>query len=261
MMKNVFRQIGALARLSILDLYRRKDLIVVLLLTAVLLVPLAFLTPFGVKGASRQTNEIALLLIWIFSLFLSMGIANRLLPPEFENRTIFPLLSKPVSRSAVVVGKYVGAVLASLSALTLFYLFFAIFCGLREGTWFPVILIQAYLLHIGFILVVTSMSMLFSLILTPSANWTLGAIVSLSMLFFGGSLPHYAAGQTQPLRGILTFVHWFAPHLDFFDMRLRVIHHWAPIPWSLCGIVLLYAVIYSAIGLWLAGIVFRHKKI
>ena len=260
-MKNYFRQIAALARLSILDLYRRKDLIVILILTAVLLVPLAFLTPFGVKGASRQTNEIALLLIWVFSLFLTMGISNRLLPPEFESRTIYPLLSKPVSRSAVVVGKYVGAVLASFSALTLFYLFFAIFCGLREGTWFPVILIQAYFLHIGFILVVSSMSMLFSLLLTPSANWTLGAIISLSMLFFGGSLPMYAASKGQPLRAILSFVHWFAPHLDFFDMRLRVIHHWAPIPWGLCAIVLLYAIVYSAICLWLAGVVFRHRKI
>ena len=260
-MTTFLRQIGALARLSILDLYRRKDLIVVLLLTAVLLVPLAFLTPFGVKGASRQTNEIALLLIWVFSLFLSMGIANRLLPPEFDNRTIFPLLSKPVSRNAVVLGKYLGAVLASLSALTLFYLFFAVFCGLREGSWFPTILIQAYLLHIGFILVVMAMSMLFSLLLTPSANWTLGAIVSLSMLFFGGSLPHYAAAQGQPLRAILTAIHWFAPHLDFFDMRLRVIHHWAPIPWGLCAIVLLYALVYSAICLWLAGLAFRRKRI
>lgn len=254
-------QIAALARLSLLDLYRRKDLVVVLLLTAVLLVPLAFLAPFGVKGASRQTNEIALLLIWVFSLFLSMGVANRLLPPEFENRTIFPLLSKPVTRGAVVLGKYVGAVVASVSALTLFYLFFAVFCGLREGAWFPVILVQAYLLHIGFVLVVTSMSMLLSLILTPSANWTLGTIVSLSMLFFGGGLPRYAAAHPQPLRGLLVFLHWFAPHLDFFDMRLRVVHRWAAIPWGLCGIVLLYAVAYSAVCLWLAGAAFRRRRI
>ena len=43
------RQLGALARLSVLELYRRKDLIVVFLLSAVILLPLAFFAPFGMS--------------------------------------------------------------------------------------------------------------------------------------------------------------------------------------------------------------------
>ncbi len=53
----LLRQIAALARLSILDLYRRKDLVVVFLLAAVAIVPLAFFAPFGVPGAGRQMSE------------------------------------------------------------------------------------------------------------------------------------------------------------------------------------------------------------
>ena len=36
------RQLAALARLSVLELYRRKDLLVVFILAAVILLPLAF---------------------------------------------------------------------------------------------------------------------------------------------------------------------------------------------------------------------------
>ena len=53
-MKQRLAQLAALQRLSLLDLYRRKDMIVVVILFAVTLVPLAFFAPFGVSGASRQ---------------------------------------------------------------------------------------------------------------------------------------------------------------------------------------------------------------
>jgi hypothetical protein len=73
---NPFIQFKALVRLSLLDLYRRKDLIVVAMLTLVVLVPMSFATPFGVKGASRYLNEIALLLVWIFMLVISIRLSG-----------------------------------------------------------------------------------------------------------------------------------------------------------------------------------------
>lgn len=255
------RQIAALARLSLLDLYRRKDLVVVFLLAAVAIVPLAFFAPFGVPGAGRQMSELALLLVWAFSLVISVGVAARLMPPEFSGRTIYPLLAKPVSRGTVLLGKFAGGALASLSALLLFYAAYALLIGFREGRWLPPVLVQAFILHAGFVLLVTALTLLGSLVLTPSANWTLVLLVSVAMILFGSRLPVYAATQPPPLRAVVAVLHWIAPHLDFFDMRLRVVHHWPPIPWSLCGVVTLYAWAYSALCLWLAALAFRHRRV
>lgn len=255
------RQIAALARLSILDLYRRKDLVVVFLLTAVATIPLAFFAPFGVPGAGRQMSELALLLVWAFSLVISVGVASRLMPPEFSGRTIYPLLAKPVSRGTVLFGKFAGGALASLSALLLFYLAYSLLIGFREGRWLPPVLVQAFILHAGFVLLVTAMTLLGSLVLTPSANWTLVLLLSVVMVLFGSRLPVYAATQPAPLRASVAVVHWIAPHLDFFDMRLRVVHHWPPISWRLCGVITLYAWAYSALCLWLAALVFRRRKV
>lgn len=260
-MINKTAQIAALARLSLLDLYRRKDMIVVFILCAVTLVPMAFFAPFGVSGASRQMNELAFLLIWIFSIFISMAVTNRLMPPEFESKTIFPLMAKPVSRATVLFGKYLGAVVASLSALLLFYIAYALLAGSREHFWFPPVLIQAFILHAGFVLLLCALSLLGSLAMTPSANWTVTAIISITMLLFGGRIPAYAATLPAPSRQLLQVIDLIAPHFDFFDMRLRVVHHWPNVSWGLCAFIIFYAVAYSAICLGIASCLFKRKKI
>ena len=112
-MKMFIRQLKSLVWLSFVELWRRNDIFALLILALALLVPLSMASPFGAAGASRYLDEVALLLIWGFSLFIALGTGARLFPPEFESRTIYPLLSKPISRGALLVGKYLGAVAAS----------------------------------------------------------------------------------------------------------------------------------------------------
>ncbi len=260
-MKLRLRQLNALAKLAVLELYRRKDLAVVLVLSLLILCPLAFFTPFGVAGASRYVNELALLLVWIFSAAITLGVSARLFPPEFESRTLFPLLAKPVERGTLLFGKYLGACFASLSALAIFYLAYGLLTGLRQGLWFPEIFIQAFLLHAGFLLVLAALGLLGSLVMTPSANLTLCAIVGVGMLFFGQRLPALIDAQPAPGKWILAFIHWVGPHLEFFDLRQRVVHEWPPVQWGVCFAALGYAVGYAALCLAAAGAIFRRKKV
>lgn len=131
-MSVLLHQIKALAFLSILELYRRKDLIVVLILSAVILVPLMFFKPFDIAGASRYINELALILVWLFSLAIGLGVSTRLFPREFDSRTIYPMLAKPVSRGVILFGKYVGALAAAVSALFIFYVAYGVLIGLAR---------------------------------------------------------------------------------------------------------------------------------
>ena len=254
------RQTKALAWLAVLELYRRKDMVVVFVLSAVILLPLAVFTPFGLAGASRYMNETALLLVWLFSLVIGLGVASRLFPPEFESRTIYPMLAKPVARGTLLVGKYLGALAASVSALTVFYLAYGLMAGLRQGVWFPVVFLQAFVLHIGFLAVITALGLAGSLLLTPSANLTMSGLSIVGMLFFGQRLPALAATQSLPGRTVLTLIHWLGPHVEFFDLRQRVVHEWPAIGWGVCLVVLVYAAGYAAACLAVAVAVFRNKR-
>jgi ABC-type transport system involved in multi-copper enzyme maturation permease subunit len=253
-------QLKALAGLSVLELYRRKDLIVVFVLSAVILLPLSVFTPFGISGASRYVNELALLLVWLFSLVIGLGVSARLFPPEFESRTIYPMLAKPVGRGTLLLGKYLGALAASASALAVFYLAYGALVGVRQGVWFPVILLQAFALHVGFLAVVTALGLTGSLFLTASANLTVNVLLTVGMLFFGQRLPALAAAQPAPGKWVLELLRWIAPHMEFFDLRQRVVHDWPALGWGVCAAVFAYAVCYAAACLALAACVFRKKR-
>ncbi len=255
------RQLAALARLSLLDLYRRKDLAVLLILAGAILVPLAFAKPFGVEGASRYLAEVAMAMIWLFSLIVALGVSARLFPPEFETRTIYPLLAKPVGRGVLLLGKYLGALAASLSALTLFYALYGAMTGLRQGAWFPPILLQAFVMHAGLIVLVAAIGLLGSLLVTPSANLTLAGIALAAMFGFGRRLPDLAAAQPGPLKALVWLVHAIGPHAEFFDMRQRLVHNWPMIPWSVCALVWAYAIAYAAGCLLLAAWALRRRKL
>lgn len=259
-MKVFFRQMGALVRLSFLELWRRNDIFGLLVLGLALMVPLSMASPFGAEGASRYLDEMALLLLWGFSLFIALGAGQRLFPPEFDSRTIYPLLAKPISRGRLLVGKYLGAVCASWSALAFFYVLFVGSVLLRGGG-FAAELPQAIVLHFAFVALAVAVSLLGSLLMTASANLTLSSVVLVGMFFFGRRLPVYVDSVSGVLRILVRALYVFAPHTEFFDMRQRLIHGWGAVDGGVLAAVLVYAVGYIAVSLFAAGLVLGRKRL
>ena len=125
----------ALTSVVIKELYRRKDFYVLFVLTAVITLLMGSVSFFHDTKIVRYVKEIALLLIWASALVIAIATTARQIPAERDNRTIFPLLAKPVSRAQVIVGKFAGCWLACGLSLIVFYLFFAVVSGTREHYW------------------------------------------------------------------------------------------------------------------------------
>ncbi len=259
-MRLVLRQVKALVKLSFVELWRRHDIFALLILAFALMVPLSLAAPFGAAGASRYLDEAALLLVWGFSLFVSLGTGARLFPPEFTSRTIYPLLAKPISRGTLLVGKYLGAVAASWSALLFFYALFAL-CAFLRGGAVSVELAQGVVLHMAFVALAVAVSLFGSLIVTPSANVTLSAVALVSMFFFGRRLPEYADSTAAPLSWLVDAVYVVGPHAEFFDMRQRLIHGWGAVDAAVFCAVLLYAAVYVAMLLYFSVLALKRKKL
>ena len=259
-MKLFFSQCLALVRLSLLELWRRNDIFGLLVLALALLVPLSAMKPFGASGAVRYMDEVTLLLVWGYSLFIALGTGSRAFPPEFESRTIYPLLAKPVSRGTLLVGKYLGACTASLSALVFFYGLFVLSSVVR-GVVPGIDLLQALILHGAFVALAVAVAMLGSLLMTPSANLTLSAVLLGGMFFFGRRLPVYAETAGGALKTLLLAVYGLAPHAEFFDMRQRVVHGWGGVEPSVLFAVLAYAVVYVVVVLLIAKFVLGRRRL
>ena len=158
------------------------------------------------------------------------------------------------------MGKYLGAVAASWSALLVFYALFVAVSFLRGGGM-SAELAQGVVLHMAFVALAVAVSLLGSLIVTPSANLTLSAVAFVAMFFFGRRLPEYADSVSAPLSWLVDAVYAIGPHAEFFDMRQRLIHGWGTVDAGVFGAVLLYAVAYVAVLLYLAALALKRRKL
>src|ERR1700756_1256307 len=119
-MNNIF----AVASLVIKELYRRKDAYVLLIVTGLICMVMGSVNIFNDDKVVRYLKEICLLLIWICSVVIAITTTARQIPMERENRTLFPLLAKPLTRTELLLGKFAGCWVACGLTLVCFYLFF-----------------------------------------------------------------------------------------------------------------------------------------
>ena len=255
-------KIFAIAGVVIKELYRRKDFYVLFILTVLITLLMASINFFHDDRIVRFVKEMCLLLIWLSALAIAITTAARQIPMERENRTIFPLLAKPVARWQVVVGKYLGCWLASGLALLVFYVFFALVSASHEHSLPLASYAQALWLHWQMLGIVVALTMLGSVALTtPAANVTIVFIISVGILSMGKYLHMVAERMTEPSGSLLSALYYVIPHLEFFDVRTLIVHDWALIPWVDILLATIYGFVYSAFFLAAACLVFRRKAL
>jgi len=254
--------VQAIAGVVIKELCRRKDFYVLFVLTALITLVMGSVNFFNETNIVRYLKEICLLLIWISSLVIAVTTAARQIPAERENRTLFPLLAKPVTRHQLVLGKFLGCWLASGLALLLFYFFLGVVSGAREHHWPIGNYFQAVTLHWFMLGVVTAMSLLGSIIFAaPSSNNTIMLVVATAILLLGRHLNKVALKLDEPLQSFVYAIYFALPHLELFDMRDLLIHDWGTIPWLVWAAALLYAAVFTAIFLAATCLLFRRKAV
>src|SRR5690242_12172591 len=191
----------ALAHVVIRELYRRKDFYVLFVLTALITLLLASANLFNDEKIVGYLKELCLLLIWISGLFIAVGTTARQIPAEREQRTIFPLLAKPVTRAHVVMGKFLGCWLACGIALVVFYSFLAIVAASREHDWRLLNYFQAFWMQWMFLAVVVAMVLLGSIVFAaPSSNGTICVVVVVCIMILAQHLNGVAVDQAEPAR-------------------------------------------------------------
>ncbi len=252
----------AIAGVVIREVYRRKDFYVLFVLTAVLTLVLGSANFFNDKSIVRYLKEVCLLFIWIAVIVIAVSTAARQIPAERENRTIFPLLAKPVSRWDVLFGKFLGSWAATGFALVVFYAFFAVICGLREHAFPMLNYFQALWLHWIFAAVIISMVLAGSVIFAaPSSNSTICFIVILGILLLGRHLNRLALSQPPPIGFVLSLIYYCMPHLEFFDVRDLIIHDSPLIAWWAWAVATVYGSFYSAAFLGIGWIRFKRLSL
>lgn len=254
--------IWALAKIVVLEMIRRKDFYVLFILTVLLTATAGSVNLFNDHSIVRYLKEICLLLIWVASLVIAITCTARQIPMEREQRTIFPLLAKPVTRAQFLLGKFLGCWVATGLALLVFYLFFGVVSASREQHWPVLNYLQAGFLHWLMLGIVIAATLLGSIVFAaPSSNGTICFVCVAGILLLGRHLNKVALGLAEPLQSLLYGIYFVIPHLELFDVRDLITHNWDLIPGGVMALAILYAATYTAFLLTAAWLVFRRRPL
>jgi ABC-type transport system involved in multi-copper enzyme maturation permease subunit len=178
-----------IARNSFIESVRQPVLFLLVLLAGFLQFLTTWNTGFSmgqtetgeVSGDNKLMFELGLASVFLISTILAGFIATAIMSREIENKTILTIVSKPVSRVSVIIGKYLGVVGALLLALTIMVIF--LLMGIRHG----VMSTTADELD-GPVIVFTGLAIFASLALAGWCNF-----------FYGWSFPQTAVTFMAPL--------------------------------------------------------------
>lgn len=243
-----------------LEMLRRKDVYVLLILLAALLGALISVNVFGLGATAGYVEDVGLLGVWLFGWILSINIGARQIPEEEKRGTIYPLLAKPITRLEFILGKWLGAWTAAGAATLAFHALVVLVVIWRGGAFEGVALFQAIALQLTGLAVVSALAVTLSARLNADAASTLCYVLSGGLFLFLPSMPHLLAGLGGVKGAGLMAVYYLLPHFELFDMRRRLIHDYGPASWPVFFFVAAYGAVLAALFLSLAWIGYRRKR-
>ena len=238
---------------------------------AALLMAVSFLIGQLTAGQDMKIiKDLGLAALSIFGLLIAVFIGIGLVSKEVERKSIYGLITKPITREQFILGKYAGLVFTLVTNLSLMTLaFYAVLFYMNamtpEGTrqtWAAPAMDPRLLIAAGLILaelmIVTAIALFFSTFSSPLLStiltlglWTAG--------HFNEDLRQFERVVEVPAAAIIAKVLYYVlPNLAPFDVKAEIVHA-LPVTSTHIAYTLAYAVLYISILLLGAIAIFRRR--
>jgi ABC-type transport system involved in multi-copper enzyme maturation permease subunit len=242
-----------------------------LVLFAVLLIGSSYLLAQLTAGQDvKIIKDLGLAATSVFGLFIAVFIGIGLVSKEVERRSIYSLLSKPISRPQLITGKYAGLVLTlavNVGVMTL-----AMYLVLGYLTWIESAefkasweapgtdpaLLKAMLLIFVELMLVTAIALFFSTFSSPilSAAMTFGLYVAGN---FNADLKNFEqVVDSRAAAWLARGLYHVLPDLSSFDIKTQVVHG-LPVPAGYIAGSVAYGAVYIAALLLAATVIFSRR--
>jgi ABC-type transport system involved in multi-copper enzyme maturation permease subunit len=226
------------------------------------------------REVGKVAVDMALSTISFAGLLVVLFVGINLMAKDLDKRTIYTVLSRPISRSRYIVGKFFGMIMLitvtmgilSLLAVAAIVMLKTIHADyFTRFSWHAIILADG--LTVLMLIVLSAVSFLFASF-TSSSFITL--VLTIITYIIGQSLsgvkalleaPSYEIGfNVSPMTiKLVTVAYYLFPNLSLFDIKLQAAHA-LPISTPFVLWTILYGLVYLVLSITLASIIFRKKE-
>ncbi len=206
----------------------------------------------------KVIKDIGLASINFFCVLIAIFSGINLVFKEIERKTIYNIVSKPISRSSFILGKFSGLALTLAVALAAMGAIFFIFLFISTGEFDARIVFYFILLYFE-LLIISAVSILFSSFSTP----ILSSIFTISIYLIGhiswtfNEFKHLLAGGFKKIVAYLFY--YIIPNLEKLNIKNSIVLE-NRFSGDILFTSMLYAVCYISAILILAVLIFNKKE-
>ena len=252
-------RVAALATNTVRQAVRSRLLYTLLFFGLVLIATSVGVSSLSYVESERIVQDVGLAAIRLFGVGIAIFVGVGLIHDEIERRTIYTMLSKPLSRSEFIVGKYMGLLLtvwAQLAIMSLAFLAVSWVVGAPLG-WNLV----AALGLVGIeLMVVVAVATFFSSFTTP----LLSSLFSVGIYLAGNLSRDIRSLGFQSGDTIVEFagqaLYRALPDLQSFNLTVQAVHG-LPISSLEIGLPVVYGVGYSVVLLMASALIFERRDL
>jgi ABC-type transport system involved in multi-copper enzyme maturation permease subunit len=250
-------RIHALAANTFREAIRNKLLYTLLGFSFVMIGSGVILATLSYVEVDEILQDMGMGAIRFFSAGIAIFVGIGLVHNEVDRRTIFTILSKPVSRAEFLVGKWAGLTFTVWLQLVLMTVAFA---GVSMLAGAPLVgdHFVAFALIGLELMVLVAIATLFSAFTTPM----LAAFFTVGLWMIGHLTRDLQALGIQSgeegVSSLTTFLFLVMPDFEVFNKTLEAVHG-LPIPGNEIGLATLYAIGYTVSTLILAVMIFSRR--
>ncbi len=207
---------------------------------------------------TRIITNFSVTAIYILQVFIAIFIGSMLVYKEVERKTFYLVIPKPISRSAIIIGKCLGLTLTTTIVTSLSTLFLVGVLLLSGGTGYIVGITLATFLGLVEATLLILISLLFSSLTSPVLAFI--STIAMFLISHGGPIFRFIYTTTEtPIVGyLLKAAYHVLPNFDKFNIRNDIVYGTLP-TLSMVSFALVYALFYGGLLLFLAVTVFRKK--
>ena len=252
-------KILAVSKFTFLEVYRSKLMVGLLFLAVGLFFVTYLASEFAYGASAKVALDVGFGIMSLSNLAIAIFIGSTLLSKEIEQRTLYMILSRPISRTSFLLGKIAG--LSSILFLNTFILgTLSIVLFVQQGGFFQSMFIWAMLFSFFESLIVLVFAVFFSLL----ANITLSVICTFSVCVIGHALNETSRlifVKLSPfLKSVVDVSIFFVPNLYKLNLKDFLLYQ-QNLETQYLLATQAYAFLYLAAILALVMFIFKNKNL
>lgn len=257
-MKKNFQTIRTIAKNTYIESVRDRVLQIIGVFALVFIGYALFMSTLSLGEDAHVVRTLGLAGIYLLGLVTTIFLGSSLIYREFEQRTLYFVLAKPVSRTQLIIGKFLGlyaSIALGIIGMTVVYLGVVAFAG----GGFDTLALLAVFFELLEIAVLIALTIFFSSFARPLS----AVLYSIIAVYIGhslGQLMSVAQKSGAFLRYILETIYYVLPNLEKFNIRDMIVYGSAPGMLAIATAVA-YALLWVVILLYVALLIFKHREL